>query len=148
MNIGSGNGYPAAALSNFSPHPFVFDGVAVASMEGLLQAFKFDKLPIQIEVCKLVGRAAKKRGSKKNWQERQTLWWAGQPYARKGDPYQALLDRAYWTMFHGSESFRNALKASSKAVLTHTIGRSDKSETVLTRSEFCSRLTKMRATLL
>ena len=37
MDIGSGNGYPSGALSNFSPHPFVFDGVECNSMEGLLQ---------------------------------------------------------------------------------------------------------------
>jgi hypothetical protein len=26
MDIGSGNAYPANALSNFAPHPFEFDG--------------------------------------------------------------------------------------------------------------------------
>lgn len=34
MNIISGAGYPAAALSNFSPHPFEIDGVKCNSMEG------------------------------------------------------------------------------------------------------------------
>ena len=33
MDIGSGNGYPSAALSNFAPHPFVLDGVEIASMK-------------------------------------------------------------------------------------------------------------------
>ena len=68
VDIKSGSGYPAAALSNFYPHPFIFDGVEVASMEGLLQSFKFEKPHIQLEVCKLVGLAAKKRGRSKNWQ--------------------------------------------------------------------------------
>ena len=54
MDIGSGNGYPSGALSNFSPHPFVFDGVKCNSMEGLLQSFKFDKEHVQAEICKLV----------------------------------------------------------------------------------------------
>lgn len=27
MNIGSGSGFPSANLSNFTPHPFVIDGV-------------------------------------------------------------------------------------------------------------------------
>ncbi len=66
MNIGSGSGYPSSALSNFSPHPFVFDGVECASMEGLLQSFKFDKPHIQNEVCKLVGKGAKFRGKKRS----------------------------------------------------------------------------------
>lgn len=39
MDIGSGKEYPSNALSNFAPHPFVFDGVECASMEGLLQSF-------------------------------------------------------------------------------------------------------------
>ncbi len=34
MDIGSGKEYPSNALSNFSPHPFVFDGVECNSMEG------------------------------------------------------------------------------------------------------------------
>lgn len=29
MEIGSGKGYPGAALSNFAPHPFVFAAFAV-----------------------------------------------------------------------------------------------------------------------
>ena len=30
--------FPAGALSNFAPHAFTFDGIACASMEGLLQS--------------------------------------------------------------------------------------------------------------
>jgi predicted NAD-dependent protein-ADP-ribosyltransferase YbiA (DUF1768 family) len=38
MDIGSGAGYPASALSNFSPHPFEIDGITCNSMEGFLQS--------------------------------------------------------------------------------------------------------------
>lgn len=38
MDIGSGNAYPANALSNFAPHPFEFDGVQCNSMEGFLHS--------------------------------------------------------------------------------------------------------------
>jgi len=64
MDIRSGS--PAGRLSNFSPHPFIFDGVECASMEGLLQSFKFDKPHIQAVVCQLVGIKAKRRGQKRN----------------------------------------------------------------------------------
>lgn len=47
MDIGSGKGYPSSALSNFSPHPFVLDGVEIASMEGFLQSLKFSNIEIQ-----------------------------------------------------------------------------------------------------
>lgn len=40
MDIGSGTGFPTAALSNFAPHPFIIDGVECNSMEGFLQSLK------------------------------------------------------------------------------------------------------------
>jgi hypothetical protein len=43
--------------------------------------------------------------------------------------------------------FQKALLATNKAVLTHTMGRTKKAETVLTIAEFCKRLTKLRARL-
>lgn len=148
MNIGSGSGYPASALSNFSPHPFVFDDVECASMEGLLQSFKFDKPHIQKEVCKLVGKGAKFRGKKRNkaWKNKQTLWWNGVAFDRHGPAYQALLDDAYSALATNTK-FQKALLASNKAVLTHSIGSNNASETCLTTKEFVSRLTRIRSDL-
>lgn len=146
MDIGSKSGYPSSALSNFSPHFFVFDGVECHSMEGLLQSFKFDKFPVQVEVCKLVGIQAKMRGKNRNkpWKTRQKLWWRELPLDRQGDEYQALLDKAYQAMYDQSDSFRRALAATQNAVLTHNIGHNKEVDTVLTTREFCSRLTKLR----
>ena len=143
MDIGSGNKYPSNSLSNFSPHPFVIDGIQCNSMEGFLQSLKFKSPEMQEEVCKLVGYAAKKKGRKKNWQQTQTLYWKGNPIDRSSPEYQALLDRAYSELYKNSK-FRKALEASGNAVLTHSIGRSNLKETVLTKAEFCSRLTKLR----
>ena len=147
MNIGSRNKYPANALSNFSPHPFVLDGVEIASMEGFLQSTKFKNPDMQREICKLVGKAAKFRGKKKNWQRDQKLYWQGKIYQRKSQEYQDLLDRAYRAMFEQSESFRRALRASGTAVLTHSMGKSNERETILTEREFCRRLMVLRETL-
>lgn len=148
MDVGSGQGYPASALSNFTPHPFVFDGVECSSMEGLLQSFKFDKPHIQVEVCKLVGIRAKRRGQKRNkaWKQVQKLWWKGKPYDRKSREYQELLDSAFDALAQNT-SFRGALLASGNSSLTHSIGNSKQSETVLTEREFCSRLEKIRKRL-
>ena len=148
MDVGSRSGYPASALSNFAAHAFMFDEVPCASMEGLLQSFKFDKPHIQVEVCKLVGFGAKRRGQKRNkaWKRLQTLWWKGQTYDRHGKEYQALLDKAFDALA-GNDSFRRALLASHNAVLTHSIGNSNPSDTVLTEREFCSQLTKIRLRL-
>ena len=144
MDIGSGKGYPSAALSNFSPHPFVIDGVPCSSMEGFLQSLKFKAVEMQKHVCTLVGFKAKMKGKHKNWYVSQILYWKGEAIPRDSEEYQLLLDRAYKCMYEQSESFRKALQASSNAVLTHSLGKSSMKDTVLTEREFCSRLMKLR----
>ena len=143
MNIGSGNGYPDGALSNFAPHPFVIDGIECASMEGFLQSLKYSSAEMQIHVCTLVGRKAKFKGQKKRWFEKQTLWWRGVEIDRHSDEYQKLLDRAFFALSKNTK-FAKALLASKDAVLKHSIGKSDPSKTILTVKEFCGRLTKIR----
>lgn len=149
MDVRSGAGYPASALSNFARHPFEMDGVKIASMEGFLQSLKFDKPHIQNEVCKMSGLAAKLRGKPRNrvWTRLQRLWWQGKPYPRESDEYQALLDRAYQTMCEQNSSFRKALLASGDAIFTHNMGSHDPTQTVLTPREFTERLRLMRLML-
>jgi bacteriophage protein GP30.3 len=65
MDISSGSSYPASGLSNFAPHPFIIDDIECASMEGFLQSLKFKDENMQIEICKKVGRQAKRAGAKK-----------------------------------------------------------------------------------
>lgn len=91
----------------------------------------------------LVGRAAKARGSKKNWKQTRILYWQGQEIKRDSQEYQDLLDRAY-TALSENEGFKKALLASGNATLTHSIGKRKESDTILTAREFCSRLTSLR----
>ena len=144
MDIGSGKSFPCNALSNFAPHPFILDGVECASMEGFLQSLKFKNPDMQRHVCTLVGKAAKFKGKDKKWWKEQKLFWLGQEFDRHGEEYQRLLNRAFNALFQNA-GFRNALEASKPAVLTHSIGKTDPSRTVLTQSEFCGRLMKLRA---
>jgi len=146
MDIGSGCKYPVGALSNFSPHPFEFDGVKCNSMEGLLQSFKFESQEMQEHVCTLVGIKAKSKGRKKKWFKDQTLYWKGEPIKRDSEEYQTLLDRAYEALSENTK-FQKTLLASGDAVLKHSIGKKNISETVLTKREFCSRLTAIRERL-
>lgn len=143
MNIQSGCGYPASALSNFAPHPFIIDGVECNSMEGFLQSLKFDNPSYQKYVCTLVGVQAKYKGKKKKWWRKQELYWQGETYDRHSQEYQDLLDRAYFALAK-NDGFRKALLATGDSKITHSIGRSNPSETILTRTEFCSRLMKIR----
>lgn len=147
MDIGSGKAYPASALSNFSPHPFVLDGINIASMEGFLQSLKFSNPDMQIEVCRLVGKKAKFKGKGKKWQRTGTLWWRGKEIDRFSQEYQDLLDHAYEAMFTQCDSARRALLASGDAIFTHSIGKNKETDTILTTQEFCSRLTKIRTKL-
>lgn len=144
MDIGSGSGYPSSALSNFAPHPFEIDGILCNSMEGFLQSLKFSNPEMQIEVCKMVGKQAKFKGKRKKWWKTQTLWWQGIPIKRDSLEYQELLDRAFEALSK-NESFKKALIATGNATLTHSIGKNDPTQTVLTRQEFCSRLTRIRS---
>ena len=121
MDIGSRNNYPSSSLSNFAGHRFEIDGVLCYSMEGFLQSLKFESKDIQ-----------------------ESLYWRGVEIKRNSQEYQDLLDRAYQCMYDQSESFRNALKASMNSTLTHSMGKKNKNETILTVSEFCSRLTNLR----
>lgn len=143
MDIRSENGYPSSALSNFASHPFEIDGVFCASMEGWLQSLKFKSSEMQKEVCKLVGAKAKFRGKRKDWYRTQTLWWKGVEIDRHSEDYQKLLDRAFAELAKNTK-FRKALLATQNAVLTHSIGKKDKTKTILTTQEFCSRLTRIR----
>jgi len=144
MDIKSGKTYPAGALSNFAPHPFVFRGHEVNSMEGFLQGLKFKSAEMQLEIFKKVGVGAKRAGAKKNWQTTQTLWYQGEPIKRESNEYQDILDEAYNAMFDQNEKARKALIATQNAVLKHSIGRTNQNETVLTVREFCGRLMNIR----
>ena len=85
------------------------------------------------------------KGKNKNWYVSQTLWWNGQPINRHSEEYQDLLDSAYAALSQNT-SFRKAL-LSTTGILTHSIGKSDESVTVLTKSEFCKRLMRLREKL-
>lgn len=144
MNIGSNSKYPANTLSNFTGNRFIIDDIQCNSMEGFLQGLKFKSPEMQAHICTLVGYGAKKAGRNKNWRITQTLYWKGEEIKRDSQEYQLLLDRAYNAMYEQCESFRKALEASGNSILKHSIGRTNSKETVLTISEFCSRLTHLR----
>lgn len=139
----------AIALSNLSPCNFVFDGVPCASIEGLLQSFKFYNQAEQWEICQLSGFRAWKVGQEKNaeWQKRHLLWWRGSSYSRLKSRYQKLLDKVYHSVATQNENFQRALLASYPDELIHSRGQKDPELTALTPNEYCSRLMKEREIL-
>jgi hypothetical protein len=99
---------------------------------------------MQKVVFQLVGKAAKFKGKPKKWWRDQTLYFQGQPINRHSKDYQDLLDEAFEAMFTQNAKAKKALLDSGNATLTHSMGKSDPKQTVLTTSEFCGRLTKIR----
>ncbi|MFA5490730.1 MAG: hypothetical protein WC284_16240 [Candidimonas sp.] len=142
-DVHSSGKYPCNILSNFSHHTFVFDDVLCHSMEGLLQSLKFKSIEEQTRVCLLIGYDAKRKGSQKSWIT-TGLWWRGVPIDRFDHIYQTFLDKIYLSLTLQSISFRRALIATYGGEIIHSIGKSDRSVTILTEMEFVSRLTILR----
>ena len=113
-------------------------------MEGFLQSLKFANVDMQKYICTLVGSKAKLSGSKKVWKKKQVLYWKGIEYARGSPEYQTLLDRAFNCIAKNTK-FCSTLAATNNANITHSLGKKNKRDTVLTQQEFCSRLQKLRA---
>ena len=101
---------------------------------------------MQAQVCTLVGKKAKFKGKKKKWWRDQTLYWRGTPMKRDSKEYRELLDKAFDALSENN-SFQRAELATNNATLTHCSGKNKITETVLTRQEFCQRLTKIRERL-
>ena len=146
INISSKNKGVAGALSNFAPHPFILDGVTCNSMEGFLQSLKYENPDMQKQVASLVGRKAKFKGQKKKWYTKQILYWQGQEYPRDSQAYTKLIERAF-DAYSQNTKVQKLLLSTNDAVFEHTMGQKKKNRTVLTRTEFVSNLTRIRANL-
>ena len=133
-------------LSNFYPRAFVFDGVACASLEGIIQALKCPDESIQIELCKLVGKEAKKAGEAytARWQETQTLYWKGVAYKRDSSEYILLFMRIYDTVYEQDPTLQEHLLALGDADIRHSIGCPHASRTTLTEEGMMWNLERLR----
>lgn len=134
-------------LSNLYPNAFIIDDVQCGSMEGFLQSLKFENSLTQKSVCLLSGHKARLKGKPKQWWTTQQLYWQGQTLDRHSEAYQDLLDRAYSTLFSTNQEAQDNLLNTYPYKLTHSIGNTNPNETILTRTEFCSRLDYIRNSL-
>ena len=142
INIYSKGKYPADALSNFAPHSFDFDGVTgIPCMEAFLQSLKFEDEAEQQKVLRLSGKEAKNAGTEHGWN--RTLYWKGQTIDRFSKKYLVLVEQAYHAMLQ-NEDFQAALEASKGCLLLHTIGKTQRKNTILTWWEFVGILYRLR----
>lgn len=143
LDIWSSNAYPSHVLSNLCSNRFTFEGVFCHSMEGFLQSLKYKEPDKQRQICAMKGSRARTRTTTA-WQTDQVVWWKGSAIDRQGDEFQALIRRAYKTMFEQNERFRTALMSTRGLKLYHSRGVKDSYRTILTGTEFCAVLTEMR----
>lgn len=143
VDVWSTKPYPANVLSNLYPNAFEIDGVKCASMEGFLQSLKYSDPQLQEEICALSGKEAKER-SITDWQVTQTVFWQGKPIERHSSEFQALLLRAYQSLYQQNESFHDALQSTKGKRIYHTRGCSNSHKTILAEEEFCRLLMMIR----
>lgn len=139
--------YPYNILCNFFPSFFRLNGVEINSMEGFLQSLKTPDAQLQKKICQLPGILAKKLGNyfrKSQMYDGIHLHWQGKIFDRYSEFYQHLLHDAYNSKYNYDEPFRRTILKSKGHPLTHTIGKSSESETVLTEKEFIDNLNALR----
>ena len=147
----------SAPLSNLYPHEFKLYGfydtselsekaITCPSMESFLQCLKIQDRDLQnifmrnysgMEACKM-------SATLDGWKKNQTLWFNGKPYRRYSEEYTDLITRAYDALFETNDIFREIVLPKFKSkILIHTIGKDDRSDTVLTEAEFRYQLNRL-----
>lgn len=141
----------AAALSNFTEHPFEIDGIQIKCMEAFLQSLKYRNKKKQIKICRMSGKKAKRKGRHHNvWKwNGGNLYWQGKRINRFSDEYQRLLNNVYATLFDNNEDFKKVLlstveETGVQKLFAHSIGKDNPQDTVLTADEFTDRLYLLR----
>lgn len=133
-------------LSNLYPYPFVFRGWEYGSIEGFLQSLKHEDPEAQALLAPLHGYQAFKTGQLGNgWKKTQTLWCQEQSFPRQSREYQHLLAGAYDACLEQNVGMVQAFIDSGNAILTHSIGKHDSSDTTLTASEYLIQMYRLRA---
>ena len=139
--------FPYNVLCNFTPTHFHHEGFSINSMEGFLQSLKIADKKTQAKICTLPGFMAKKVGNylKKSGQfDRKTLYWNGKKIDRYSEELQDIISDAYQAKYGQDRVFRAVLNSSRGHTLTHTIGKNDPTDTILTEEEFINHLNFLR----
>ena len=130
-------------LSNLYPYKFEMDGIEFESMEGFIQSIRTPDINIKTNIWNKSGFVAWKLGQNIEWETEQTVYWITTPINRNSDDFNNLMTKAYDSLFT-NEDFKQALKESLPYKLDHTIGKSNKTTTLLTKKEFLYQLNRLR----
>ena len=133
------------SLSNLYPYTFLMDGYLINSMEGLLQSLKTDNMSEKVKMWGMSGVKCWKYGQQFNsWKETQILYDNnGKPIDRHSEEYDFLIQRAYDCWFQ-NENFKQRLKESLPYKISHSMGKTDKTDSVLTKDEYIGNMERLR----
>lgn len=133
-------------LSNLYPYKFTMDDATFESWEGFIQSLKTPNPDKKAELWKLHGYWAWKNGQGINWWDEQTLYWK-HPIKRESKEYTELITRSYDMLFEQNEDFRKALEESLPYKLDHSKGKTNKTQTLLTKKEYIYQMERLRKKL-
>ena len=85
-------------------------------------------------------------GHKFSWFEKQEVYYNGKVISRHSQEYDDLITAAFDALF-SNEDYKQALRESGDCKLAHTVGKTAKDKTLLTRKEFIGHLNRLRKRL-
>jgi hypothetical protein len=144
----------SAALSNLFPYQFLIDDVKCFSMEGFLRSLCVSDKTRQgrlqkRELCSLSGvNAYRIKYYLPDWRKHQKVFWNRQEIFRESEEYNKMLERAYDALFQNNLFKLVLSNVPEDAILIHSIGIKDKTETLLTEEEYIFQLDRLRKLLL
>ena len=133
-------------LSNLYPYQFEFDGITYASMEAFFGSLRTPDFIEKQKLYSTFGIDSWYKGHKFSWYEKQEVYYKEKTISRHTIEYDNLITAAFDALFT-NEEFREALKESSDCKLTHSVGKTAKDKTLLTRKEFIGHLYRLRGKL-
>ena len=143
LHFRSENGL-AKSLSNLYPYTFYMDGYSIKSMEGFLQSLKTNDTNEKVKMWGMYGVSCWKYGQQfNNWKDNQILFWDNHSIYRHSKDYDLLIQRAYDSLLENEEFYEN-LKKSIGYKLTHSMGKTDKSDSLLTKHEYIENMERIR----
>ena len=130
-------------LSNLYPYSFTFDGITYASMEAFIGSLRTPLLDEKQKIYSTHGMESWYMGHKFSWYEKQEIYYQDRAISRHSQEYDDLITSAFDALF-ANEDFKQALMETGDCKLIHTIGKTAKNKTLLTRKEFIGHLNRLR----
>lgn len=130
-------------LSNLYPYTLELEGRTYACMEAFFSCLRTEIEWIKPKLMTLYGFESWKQGHKFNWTERQVVFYNNHVIDRHSEEYNNLITAAFDALYKNLD-FKNALRKSKGFKLKHSMGKTSRTQSLLTRTEFIGQLNRLR----